>query len=501
MQGVAIAFHTACQFALLFAGLSLWRVVKTIEDYYGSLTRNAIAYNLMFGFDSRSGADRATMASVRKRCLVRPLRWSAVATFAVQAAWFGFGHYAVAPLSPALPTYAVIAALVAEIAYLLFMRTSLGRELWDSRRREPNCLDALYVDPRDVAITSVRRRSLVLIYVESLQAEYRRQDVFHRNLLQPIDALGGVSVERFTQLPCASQSTAAAVATTFGLPFIPTRAAQLTYNCSTARRFGHLRFLPNAVALGDILRANGYVNLHLSGAAANFHGLDAVFHDHGFASRGFEALVAETRPRAVSGWGLYDDDLLDVSLRRLEVLARGLAPFCLVLHLVDTHGPFGGFSPRMNERFGGRRDYVDLIAYTATIVAEFVSSASAKGFLDDACVAIIGDHLPQRTPISERLQTSVERTIYNRFLCKDDISFNRDEINHFDLLPTLLEMIGFTVDGGQLGLGVSALGPPDKAREAIWRSRTDAMRRTALNPSKVYDRLWRAPSPQLSGHI
>ena len=63
----------------------------------------------------------------------------------------------------------------------------------------------------------------------------------------------------------------------------------------------------------------------------------------------------------------------------------------------------------------------------------------------------------------------------------------------FDLFPTLVELVGFRVQGDRLGLGYSAVGhaetQPPLQRAEQWSI-------SALRGSARYDRLWNARTPE-----
>jgi len=112
---------------------------------------------------------------------------------------------------------------------------------------------------------------------------------------------------------------------------------------------------------------------------------------------------------------------------------------------------------------------------------------SKHGYLKDTKVIILGDHLAMENPVSSKLWTIKERHIYNRFISSTDISKNRENIVPFDLFPTILEFIGFKVEGGKLGLGYSAISkdvvlPPADEYEN--------MNENLLNKSDQYLDLW-----------
>jgi len=58
------------------------------------------------------------------------------------------------------------------------------------------------------------------------------------------------------------------------------------------------------------------------------------------------------------------------------------------------------------------------------------------------------------------LNKTTERTLYNKIISKD-FSINRNLINHYDLFPTILNLLDFSFKNNRLGLGYSAIKDTD----------------------------------------
>lgn len=129
-----------------------------------------------------------------------------------------------------------------------------------------------------------------------------------------------------------------------------------------------------------------------------------------------------------------------------------------------------------------------MIRCSAAEVADFVRFVRERGYLADTNIVILGDHTARRNPLSEALERLPERTLFNAFIGASLPPRNREQLVHFDLLPTILEFSGFTVGGGRLGLGYSGFNrhgarpPPGRLAD---------MRASLLNRSEAYLSLWR----------
>jgi phosphoglycerol transferase len=126
---------------------------------------------------------------------------------------------------------------------------------------------------------------------------------------------------------------------------------------------------------------------------------------------------------------------------------------------------------------------------SANQVAEFVQFIRKRGYLKDTNIVIMGDHLAMWNPVYEdKLEPTKERYVYNRFISSEPHAKNRETILHFDMLPTILEFIGFQIEGGKLGLGYSALS--DNLILPTAEEYQD-MSENLLNESEQYLQLWR----------
>lgn len=122
---------------------------------------------------------------------------------------------------------------------------------------------------------------------------------------------------------------------------------------------------------------------------------------------------------------------------------------------------------------------------------KFCELYEEKSYLKDTNIVILGDHLAMYNPVHEKLDKVPERHIYNQFISLKKITKTREDVLHFDMFPTILEFIGFHIEGGKLGLGYTAITPnvsqpaPNEFQE---------MESDLLNESETYIELWKSDS-------
>ncbi|MEO7581222.1 MAG: sulfatase-like hydrolase/transferase, partial [Massilia sp.] len=444
-QTGAILRHGAALLALFLFCLSHY-----LNRSFGRPDFDQIAYHLSYGLDLASDADPVLVRRFVRWCVLAPPAIWGVIVWAERrwgAALAGRWRAALQAWPPAL----LLAALLywaLQLSLLSHIAAAYGTDYFSAN----------YVPPETIALRVERPKNLVLIYVESLESSYARPALFGKNLLAPLDALGGTSFEAYRQAPGTGWTIAAIVATQCGVPL--KRVSVFDGN-----RQGELlkSFLPNATCLGDLLSAHGYRNVFMAGAAARFAGKEKFLHDHHYdAILGKEDWLREgVRADEMNGWGLYDVALLARARQQVRQLEAAGRPYNLTLLTVDTHEPAGHLSRSCAQR--GLREFEGVIECSAQDVAGLVRYMKENGYLAHTNVVILGDHLSRRNPVTDKLPPLAERHIYNAFISEQDLRKNTEQITHFDLLPTILTMSGFEFAGGRLGLGYSAFGRQPQA--------------------------------------
>lgn len=342
-----------------------------------------------------------------------------------------------------------------------------------------------YIDPGKSRIYTNNPKSLVLIYVESLESTYSNKKIFGRDLLAALNNLKTDSIQfnQFEQTEGADWTIAGVVASQCGIPL------KFVSDLLRNRQFKHVKkFLPNSTCLSDILAAHGYKNVFLKGASLNFAGFGTFLNSHHYAERygKHEWLAQGFKTNQLNLWGLPDDLLFEQAKHTLARLIKNKQQFNLSILTVDTHGING----ELNKTCAGRgaKNFEDIVECTATEVAEFVQYIEAQNWLDQVTVVIMGDHRAMENEVSDKLRLSENRYIFNLIVGKNLPSKSSDIIIHFDWLPTILHALGFSFPENKLALGRSALGDAQFAEN--FEQRMAKLHQIARYRSRLYDELW-----------
>jgi len=457
--------------ALTLAAIFLFCLSYWIHRYFGQVDIHQISYHLNFGVDLARTSDPVFTKRFVRWCVIAPLLFFALLAWAER-------HLAprLRRVLPPILLAAAVAFWLWDVSAFKYLEASFG----------PDYFGANYVPPASVALHERQAKNLVLIYVESLENGYSDRNAFGRDLLEPLTALHGTSFPDYEQAPGTSWTIAAMVATQCAVPL--ERVSIFDGNTQGQMMES---FLGRAVCLSDLLAQRGYRNVFMGGASSSFAGKDKFLRQHHYHEvyGKDEWLQRGARESAMNGWGLYDADLFREAKSRLRELAASKAKFNLSLLTVDTHEPAGMLSAQCAQQ-GYAEKFDGIVSCTAAAVADFVRFAERNGYLENTNVVIIGDHLSRKNPLTPQLSQMPRRAIFNTFLAHDAPAPNRAQLLHFDLLPTIMEFIGYQVAGGRLGLGYSGfnahrrLPPPE---------RLAAMERDLLNQSSEYLALWGQP--------
>lgn len=494
-------FRLAIRFFVYFLALFLVFAGLWVNRNFGEPSLEQILYHLQFGMDGLVDTDPFFVNSFLKEAVYTALA-AAIGLVIIEVALaYYLVHRPKAADAPHTLSYMAFEEIAKGLYWLINHRAPFVTLLcafiyfclqfsvlhYTYQKFARDYFTENYLNPKNVKISlkqeNTQPKNLVLIYVESLESSYRNTRLFNKNLLKSLDDIGGVRFENFRQAPGTNFTIAGITASQCGLPL-----KSITIYDGNGQGENIKSFLPKAVCLGDILHDFGYHNVYFGGDALSFSGKGMFFKNHHYDEiYGREEIKGHLTKDQMNYWGLYDDDLLPKVKAKLDELHKNKQPFNLTFTTIDTHGPDGHLSKLCLKN--GAKTFEDIVECTSNQVTDFVNYIKKKGYLKDTNVLIMGDHLAMYNPVYEdKLTTIKERHIYNQFISRKKITKTRDHILHFDMFPTILEFLGFHVEGGKLGLGFSAISPdaPQPPKDLL-----DEMESDLLNESETYIDLWK----------
>ena len=292
-----------------------------------------------------------------------------------------------------------------------------------------------------VGVAAPRRRDLIFIFAESLEATYGNSQLLGSDLTPRLTALAktGLHFTDMRQAPLAGWTTGALVASHCAFSIGPS-----AHGTTLLKPFSFDVRFARATCLGDVLAAHGYRTVFMGGARLAFAGKGRFLAAHGFAERyGLAALAPLLDdPGYVSGWGLHDDSLLALTLDKLTELARHEQPFALALLTLDTHAPENVASASCGTP-GQDPSKEFAVRCADRLIADFI--ATVRQHFPDAVVVLFSDHLARFNSVMHaRLHPfAAERRL--RFVAWAPHHAPRTVARrgtHFDVGPTVLDLLG-----------------------------------------------------------
>jgi phosphoglycerol transferase len=465
----SVAYYIA--FNLL--GFSAWTY-----HYIGSARVEQWISTVIFGFSGLLSANVYFFTSLIRYVVLIPLSLS---IFLSYLELYVFKKRSLQALLPFILILAGLTCLTIQYHIPAFIKN-----LTSSAQPHHDDFAAHYHDPAFVTFQATTPpKSLILIYVESLESTYQDTHLFHHNLLASLTELRQqhVMFHEFKQTSGADWTIAGIIASQCGIPL------KLTTVFGRNDIGSNLHyFLPGATCLSDVLSAQGYTNVFLNGASLHFAGINNFLKTHHYDEMmgKHEWLTHDFHEADMIGWGLPDDLLFQQAKLKLHQLAKKKQPFNLTLLTIDTHGLDGQLSTTCYKQ--GARTFEDIVECTANNIADFIAYVESQGLLDRVTIMIMGDHIAMKNAVSSTLERKPKRYIFNMVVNQTPLKKNRDTIFHVDLFPTLLSILGITWPSNQLAMGYSAVSeyPPNLSSTEQF----NLIEHVVSSKSSRYDSLW-----------
>ncbi|GHS94241.1 hypothetical protein FACS1894139_12640 [Planctomycetales bacterium] len=369
-----------------------------------------------------------------------------------------------------------------------------------------------YLDPKEIKISfPAHKRNLLVIFVESLDTGFLTKadgGAFDDDLLPNLKKLAAenLNFSQTKKIGGAAQCYGTGWTMAGILGYLAGVPETLSLWATGENNLGVLgeKFMPNAIALGDILAANGYREYHLGGYDSSFAGMGSFFKTHNNAEI-FDISYfkrAGVLPANYSvWWGFEDRKLYQFAREKLTAAARQTEPFFFTLTTLDTH-PTGYLDPQAKQKFPAKIENV--WANADRQLGAFIAWLKRQDFYENTTVVILGDHLymdfsvfPGKkdnapTRHGEMFGETARRPL-NIFInspLSPKFAKNR-QFSHFDIFPTLVEAVGGKIAAPGLGLGRSmSSGEKTLLEELGYDAVNDQLKR----PSRRYDELWLLPN-------
>ena len=227
------------------------------------------------------------------------------------------------------------------------------------------------------------------------------------------------------------------------------------------RKNKHLeKALVRVGSIYDVMHRFGYNNVFLQGTDGNFAGLKSFIMNHGIdnlydVNNLEDKWDMDSYYRNLQGFsaGITDKRLYDISKEILDTLANG--KFSLTLVTIETHYPYGFYDKNCLEKpesLSEESKFKATLQCASRQVYEFVDWIKEQPFFENTQIVIVGDHLfAGRHFVKSRDRRWLDIFVNSAVAPKTS---NR-QFTSIDMAPTILEGMGFQIEGHKMGLGTS----------------------------------------------
>lgn len=341
-------------------------------------------------------------------------------------------------------------------------------------------------------------KNLVFIFLESIEDSMADDQLFEQNMLEPLHRVteDWQTIPDYQMFSGGGWTMAGLVGTSCAVPL---RGAGVGEDDINSNEIGSAadEFMPGAVCLGDVLKAEGYQNVFLGGADAAFASKGKFLSSHGYddvRDLGTWVAAGETE---LSDWGLSDRRLMEHAKEEVVRLHESGQPFNLTMLTLDSHEPTHLYDYCVQTTEDALES---AIRCSMEQVAGFIQFMDEMGYLDDTVVVLSGDHpkmVGEAFVLLGALSTVEDRSLFNRIWSPDGVSATRVGADQLSMLATTLDVLGIGREDRRAGVGVSALvtSAPGSVLD-LDGSRYDELIQSASRD--LYRDLWEPHTPAVS---
>lgn len=233
--------------------------------------------------------------------------------------------------------------------------------------------------------------------------------------------------------------------------------------------------LEKVSSIYDIIQKNGYYNVFIQGTDATFsgtknfvlsHGINALYDMHILNKQ--QDIEEKYRNFRTFEAGITDRSILDISKHILDTLSKK-QHFSLTIATIETHFPYGFYNKNCEDKPYNNSEQASLeatIKCASKDIRSFINWIKQQPFYPNTEIIIVGDHLFMGDYLVSK--DSSDRRWYDLFIGPAIKPTNtKREFTSFDIAPTILETLGFTIENHKMGFGVSLFSEESTLVEKI----------------------------------
>lgn len=306
-----------------------------------------------------------------------------------------------------------------------------------------------YANPDSVKISVPQQpKNLIVIFLESMETNFARYTPEIDSLFKQWGfAHGGVDVSG------TSWTIAGITGKLCGIP--------LNMPMGIDEYLGKLpTYLPHASCIMNILANQEYKQVYIQGSSGDFTQKRNFWRVHGNVAVHDIEYFKETGkiPQDYKVfWGFEDRKLYGFVKEELDSLVARNKPFALYMLTVDTHQPFGYTDDFCQVKFTDEQGkFPQALRCASMQLGEFLEWAGKQPWFANTVIAVMGDHTMEMLSAKANIPLH-EKLHWTNFILNSALPRPEKErlYSSLDMFPTLLEAMGFSLEGHAMGLGKS----------------------------------------------
>lgn len=337
----------------------------------------------------------------------------------------------------------------------------------DATSAESDLLEKYYVEPDSLKISTPEKPyNLIWILMESMEntfADTAHGGEAYENYIPEITQLfennvGFSHSEKFgggSDMMGSYMTITATFAKATGLPLL----SRLRLNN---------KFIPGARSLWEILHRYGYENYLIMGTDSRFamfnwflkqHGMDNIYDSRILKSK--QKMDKKFKKMHDFEVGLTDNSLFTASMHIIDSISKNGKPFSVSIPTINTHYPYGFYDPHCLEKPASTSDedcYKATLRCSSREVNEFIDWCKKQDFAENTLIVIVGDHLFMNAFPGKFLAHAHKdnRKWLSIFINPvKEPKTRQHQFGSIDIAPSILEAMGFEIEGHRYGLGAS----------------------------------------------
>ena len=325
-----------------------------------------------------------------------------------------------------------------------------------------NFYEQYYINPKTVNITIPKdKQNLLLICLESMDWSIIDYVSQYYNLDFSNISMSNLSFANYISGTCQYPTKQALVSMTTGIPFNDSTNLLEKF----LKRKKENIDLDNNYSIYQILKDAGYSLFFLQGSSTIFANTETFLKAHGFQDSqicGLEKIRTDYKQIAEQWYGFDDKDIYEILKNKIIFFEKEQVPFFITMFTIQSHaGP--------NNKI---KENSFLIKMSSDLLVDFLNWFKKQNCYKNTTIVIVGDH--HRMGDNFDLKTEYDKKIYNVFINPLITPYNTNRyFNQVDLFPTILESIGFKIQGSKLGIGTSVFSKEQTLLEKLGKEQLE----------------------------